>query len=302
MVERASQSFGTVSIIGVGLIGGSLARALKDSGRVDTIIGCGRNAENLDQALDLGLLDYWTHDPQEAACAGDIVMLAAPINAVISLMPLMERALRPSAVLTDVSSVKRSVTQAARSSLESKFPRFVPGHPVAGSEKSGASAANPDLFRNHWVILSPLAETDEDALDLVTDMWAATGARTRLMDESLHDQVLGMISHLPHAVAYALMPLLDTQAARDDCLTLAARGFYDISRIASSDPVMWRDILLHNGPVVRELIAKYRDTLGELDRLIESADGPRLESWFANARELRSAIQELRPPGKPDSE
>ena len=301
-MKEACPSLGTVSIIGVGLIGGSLGRALKNSGRVDTIIGCGRSAANLDQALDLGLLDHWTHDPEEAASAGDIVVLATPINAVISLMPLMERALRPSAVLTDASSVKRSVTQAARSSLESKFSRFVPGHPVAGSEKSGASAAKANLFHNHWVILSPLAETDEDAVDLVTAMWAAAGARTRLMGESLHDQVLGMISHLPHVVAYALMPLLDTQEARDDCMTLAAGGFYDISRIASSDPVMWRDILLHNGPVVRELISKYRDTLGELDRLIESADGPRLESWFANARELRNAIQELRPAAKPGSE
>jgi len=301
-MKRPRQSLGTVAIIGVGLIGGSLASALKGSGRVDTIIGCGRSAANLDHALDLGLLDHWTHDPEEAAAAGDIVMLATPISAVIGLMPLMERALRPSAVLTDASSVKMSVNRAARSSLESKFSRFVPGHPVAGSEKSGARAAKADLFQNHWVILSPLAETDEDAVDLVTKMWAAAGARTRLMSESLHDQVLGMISHLPHVVAYALMSLLDTQAARDDCMTLAAGGFYDISRIASSDPVMWRDILLHNGPVVRELIAKYRDTLGELDRLIESADGPRLESWFANARELRSAIQELRPPAKRDSE
>lgn len=301
-MKRPRQSLGTVAIIGVGLIGGSLASALKGSGRADTIIGCGRSAANLDHALDLGLLDHWTHDPEEAASAGDIVMLATPISAVIGLMPLMERALRPSAVLTDASSVKMSVNRAARSSLESKFSRFVPGHPVAGSEKSGAGAAKADLFQNHWVILSPLAETDEDAVDLVTEMWAAAGARTRLMSESLHDQVLGMISHLPHVVAYALMSLLDTQAARDDCMTLAAGGFYDISRIASSDPVMWRDILLHNGPVVRELIAKYRDTLGELDRLIESADGPRLESWFANARELRSAIQELRPPAKRDSE
>lgn len=301
-MKRPRQSLGTVAIIGVGLIGGSLASALKGSGRVDTIIGCGRSAANLDHALDLGLLDHWTHDPEEAASAGDIVMLATPISAVIGLMPLMERALRPSAVLTDASSVKMSVNRAARSSLESKFSRFVPGHPVAGSEKSGAGAAKADLFQNHWVILSPLAETDEDAVDLVTDMWAAAGARTRLMSESLHDQVLGTISHLPHVVAYALMSLLDTQAARDDCMTLAAGGFYDISRIASSDPVMWRDILLHNGPVVRELIAKYRDTLGELDRLIESADGPRLESWFANARELRSAIQELRPPARRDSE
>ena len=301
-MKRPRQSLGTVSIIGVGLIGGSLASALKGSGRVDTIIGCGRSAENLDHALDLGLLDHWTHDPEEAASAGDIVMLATPISAVIGLMPLMERALRPSAVLTDASSVKMSVNRAARSSLESKFSRFVPGHPVTGSEKSGAGAAKADLFQNHWVILSPLAETDEDAVDLVTDMWAAAGARTRLMSESLHDQVLGMISHLPHVVAYALMSLLDTQAARDDCMTLAAGGFYDISRIASSDPVMWRDILLHNGPVVRELIGKYRDTLGELDRLIEAGDGPRLESWFANARELRSAIQELRPPAKRDSE
>ena len=301
-MERPHQSLGTVSIIGVGLIGGSLASALRDSGRVDTIIGCGRSAANLDYALDIGLLDHWTHDPEEAASAGDIVMLATPISAVIGLMPLMEQALRPSAVLTDVSSVKRSVTLAARSSLERRFPRFVPGHPVAGSEKSGASAAKADLFQNHWVILSPLAETDEDAVDLVTDMWVAAGARTRLMEEALHDQVLGMISHLPHVVAYALMPLLGTQTARDDCMTLAAGGFYDISRIASSDPVMWRDILLHNGPVVRDLIAQYQGMLGELDRLIESADGPRLESWFANARELRNAIQELRPSRKSDFE
>ena len=301
-MERPHQSLGTVSIIGVGLIGGSLASALRDSGRVDTIIGCGRSAANLDYALDLGLLDHWTHDPEEAASAGDIVMLATPISAVIGLMPLMEQALRPSAVLTDVSSVKRSVTLAARSSLERRFPRFVPGHPVAGSEKSGASAAKADLFQNHWVILSPMAETDEDAVDLVTDMWVAAGARTRLMEEALHDQVLGMISHLPHVVAYALMPLLGTQTARDDCMTLAAGGFYDISRIASSDPVMWRDILLHNGPVVRDLIARYQGMLGELDRLIESADGPRLESWFANARELRNAIQELRPSRKSDFE
>ncbi len=294
-MTSSGQSLGRLSVIGVGLIGGSVAGALKQAGVVDSVLGCGRNASNLDKARELGLIDSWTHDPVEAASAADIVLLAAPVSAVIALLPLMREGLRPDAILTDASSVKVDIVSAARAGLGTRLSRFVPGHPVAGSEKGGAEAARVDLYRDHWTILTPLEETDLDALDRVERLWRETGARVRCMNEGTHDRVLGMISHLPHLVAYALMAQLDAQSDPEDCKALAAGGFYDISRIASSDPVMWRDISLHNRPILRQLIREYQGLLSQLESLVCAGDGERLETWFTRAREVRSTIRELRP-------
>ena len=285
------QSVGTLAVIGVGLIGGSLAGALKNRESVGSVIGCGRTTENLEAALELGLIDRYTKDPIEAVAEADIVLLATPVKTLIDLFHTLAKHLRPRAVITDAGSVKLEVINSARSALGGRFGRFVPGHPVAGREHSGAKAADPDLFRDHWVVLTPTDETDQDALASVRRMWETVGAKVRLMGPDLHDQVLGMTSHLPHAVAYALVAQLSDRQQREDCSAMVAGGFLDMTRVASSDPVMWRDIFLHNRENTANLIREYREVLANLEDLIRNRDSAGLEEWFEKARDLRADLK-----------
>jgi len=285
------QSVGTLAVIGVGLIGGSLAGALKKRESVDSIIGCGRSTENLEVALELGLIDRVTKDPIEAVAEADIVLLATPVKALIELLPCLAKHLQPQAVITDAGSVKREIIDSSRLALGGCFGRFVPGHPIAGREHSGAKAADADLFRDHWVVLTPTEDTDQDALASVRKMWETVDAKVRLMDPDLHDQVLGMTSHLPHAVAYALVAQLSDQQQREDCSAMVAGGFLDMTRVASSDPVMWRDIFLHNGENTANLIREYRGVLANLEDLIRDHDSAGLKEWFEKARDLRADLQ-----------
>jgi len=285
------QSVGTLAVIGVGLIGGSLAGALKNRESVGTVIGCGRGTENLEAALELGLIDRYTKDPIEAVAEADIVFLATPVKTLIDLFPTLAKHLQPRAVITDAGSVKREVIDSARLALGGRFGRFVPGHPVAGREHSGAKAADADLFRDHWVVLTPTEETDQDALASVRRMWETVDAKVRLMGPDLHDQVLGMTSHLPHAVAYALVAQLSDQQQNEDCSAMVAGGFLDMTRVASSDPVMWRDIFLHNRENTANLIREYREVLENLEDLIRNHDSAGLKEWFEKARDLRADLK-----------
>ena len=264
----------SLAVIGVGLIGGSLAGALKASGAVGTVVGFGRNPENLATVLDRGFVAHVTTDLAEAVSAADVV-----------------GHLKPGATLTDAGSVKGSVGESARATLGSHFAQFVPAHPIAGRERSGAAAADIDLFRNHWVVLTPVEETDAQALQMVRGMWECVGAKVRCMDTAVHDRILGMTSHLPHAVAYALVQQLGDLDGLEDYSSMTAGGFLDITRVASSDPAMWRDIFVHNADITADLIADQRAVLERLENLVRGRDAEELEVWFQRAKKLRSELK-----------
>ncbi len=281
----------TLAVIGVGLIGGSLAGALKASGAVGTVVGVGRNPENLATALDRGFVDHVTTDLAEAVSAADAVLLATPVSTLVKFFPEVVRHLKPGAILTDAGSVKGSVVESARATLGSYFAQFVPAHPIAGRERSGAAAADIDLFRNHWVVLTPVEETDPQALQTVRGMWECVGAKVRCMDTAVHDRILGMTSHLPHAVAYALVQQLGDLDGLEDYSSMTAGGFLDITRVASSDPVMWRDIFVHNADITADLIADHRGVLERLEEIVRRRDAEELEVWFQRAKKLRSELK-----------
>ena len=296
-----------LAVIGVGLIGGSVARALKAGNRVGKVIGAGRSRANLERALDLGVIDAIADDPAHAAEQADIILLAVPVNAMAgvleSLRPVLDGNEAGNKIVTDTGSVKAGVCEAAAAVLGDKISRFVPGHPVAGKEHSGVDAATADLFENHNVVLTPLAHTDADALEQIRQMWAATGARVSTMEVSRHDRVLSVTSHLPHVLAYAMVDFFAAGGDTDDddgdqdladCYDMAAGGFYDFTRTASSDPEMWRDICLMNRGQILRHIDRFTARLRHIGRLIDQSDGDALEALFTNARETRSRVTERR--------
>ena len=290
-MSQQGQILDTLAVIGVGLIGGSLAGALKMRGAVGTVVGCGRSVENLETALARGLIDRYTTDLVEAVAAADLVLLATPVGSLADLLPRIVGHLKPGAILTDAGSVKGDVVEIARAVLGSHFPQFVPAHPIAGRERSGAEAADTDLFRNHWVVLTPTHDTEPQAVETVRQMWECVEAKVRFMDARAHDQILGMTSHLPHAVAYALVAQLADLDSSEDYSSMTAGGFLDITRVASSDPVMWRDIFMHNAQITADLIQDHRAVLKRLEDLIRSNDAAGLEAWFRAAKELRSQLK-----------
>jgi len=279
-----------LAVLGVGLIGGSLAASLKKRDCVKHVSGYGRSQANLTLASRLGLIDKVSNSVEEAVRGADVVLIASPIGAIGELLDEIRQHAPKKAIVTDVGSAKAGVIAIAESALGDRFPLFVPGHPVAGSERSGASAADPELFVDHWAVLTPLNETDPDALRIVRRMWGAAGAKVKMMTPEAHDRLLAMISHLPHATAYGLTMQLARQDGRDDLFDLAAGGFLDITRIASSDPVMWRDIFIDNRDEVLSLIAEHKNVLSELEALIETRDLAGLEGWCAEAKRIRDRL------------
>ncbi len=290
-MSQQGQMLDTLAVIGVGLIGGSLAGALKKRGAVGTVVGCGRSVENLETALARGLIDQYTTDLIEAVAAADLVLLATPVGSLADLLPRIAGHLKPGAILSDAGSVKGDVVEVARAVLGSHFPQFVPAHPIAGRERSGAEAADADLFRDHWVVLTPTHDTEAHAVETVRQMWECVEAKVRFMDTRAHDQILGMTSHLPHAVAYALVAQLADLDSSEDYSSMTAGGFLDITRVASSDPVMWRDIFMHNAQITADLIQDHRAVLKRLEDLIRNNDAAGLEAWFRAAKELRSQLK-----------
>ncbi len=276
-------------IVGVGLIGGSLAKALRAGGHVQEIVGYGRRLTNLQQAADLGVIDYAEVSLASAVRGADMVVLALPVGAMKDVLSELAQ-LHFDGTITDVGSTKVSVIAAARAALGTRFPRFIPGHPLAGTEQSGAQASQADLFRGRRVILTPEKETDPAALARVRAMWTAAGAEVSEMSAGEHDRVLAASSHLPHLLAYALVDMI---VRRDDHRTVfaaAAGGFRDVTRVAASDPVMWRDICLANRDELLAALRTYRDDLGALIEAIERGDGKWLEATFVRARRARETL------------
>jgi len=278
---------GTVAVVGVGLIGGSFALALKAASACVRVVGAGRGAANLQLALERGVVDAIETDAARAVRDADLVLVAAPVAQFERIFREIAPALKPEAVVTDGGSTKRDVVAAARAVLGGRLARFVPAHPVAGAEKSGAGAASAELFRGRRVVLTPLAENEAGAIERVEAAWAACGARLSHMSPEEHDGVLAAVSHLPHLLAYALV---DDIAARPNAAQLfayAAGGFRDFTRIASSHPEMWRDICVANRDQLLQEVDRYGERLGKIRRLLESGDAAALEALFADARAAR---------------
>lgn len=276
-----------LAILGVGLIGGSLARALRAAGYVREIVGYGRSLGNLELAVEQGVIDRAAVEVAEAVRDADMVVLAVPVGSMVELLKAVNGAVAPQAVVTDVGSVKQSVVHAARLALGERFRSFVPGHPLAGNEQSGVSASDARLFHGRRVILTPEPETDPAATKRVEAMWQAVGAQVVLMPAEAHDRILAASSHLPHVLAYLLVDLLVRQDDHHVIFECAAGGFRDFTRIASSDPVMWRDICLANDKAIVHWLQRYREDLGELIAAIERGDGQWLFDTFTRARHAR---------------
>ena len=280
--------FEKVAIIGVGLIGGSIARELKRHGLCRSITGCARREETLRKAVDLGVIDDYSRDPRMAVAGSDLVVLATPLSTTEPLLRQLAAGLKSDCIVTDAGSAKVVVAAAARAALgPEQLRRFVPGHPIAGTEKSGVEASFLGLFEGRLTILTPLTETDPEVTAAVAALWRSVGAAVVELSPERHDQVLAATSHLPHLLAYALMDCLARREDREEFFACAAGGFGDFTRIASSDPVMWRDICLANGPALLEALADCDQALGELRQAVAAGDGPRLEALFARAKQAR---------------
>jgi prephenate dehydrogenase len=279
-----------LAVIGVGLIGGSLSRALRDARAVGEIVGYGRSLGNLQEAVELGVIDRAAVSVKDAVREADLVVLAVPVGSMLDSLRDVAAVLSNAAVVTDVGSVKGSVIAAARAAFGDRFSAFVPGHPIAGTEQSGVAASRGDLFAGRRVVLTPEPATDVAALERVRGMWAATGADVVTMSALEHDRILAASSHLPHLLAYALVDMLVRRDDHRDVFTCVGSGFRDVTRIAGSDPVMWRDICLANRDAVLEVLTQYRDDLGELIGAIERGDGHWLYETFARARHARDGL------------
>lgn len=272
-----------LAVIGVGLIGGSFALALKQANAVTRIVGVGRNAANLQVALERGIIDAAAPDAAAAARGADLVLVAAPVGQYPAIFSALKDC---KAVITDGGSTKRDVIAAARQALGTSLARFVPAHPIAGAEKSGASAASAELFRGRRVVLTPLEENRDAAVNMVEDAWRKCGAKVSRMDADEHDAVLAAVSHLPHLLAFALVHEVAARANSAELFSFAAGGFRDFTRIASSHPEMWRDICVANRDRLLEEVKRFSAKLEEIKALLDAP--AELEKLFAEARDARN--------------
>lgn len=279
-----------LALIGVGLIGGSLARALRDAGQVREIVGHGRGLANLQRAVELGVIDRVETTLPAAVRDADMIVLATPVGSMEKILQTIAPYLAPTAVVTDVGSVKGTVAETARRVLSDKFSRFVPGHPIAGTERSGVEASFSSLYVGRRVVLTPLTETNAEAVARVRRMWEAAGAEVVSMTVEHHDTVLAATSHLPHLLAYALVDMLARLDDKNEIFAYAAGGFRDFTRIASSDPVMWRDISLANRDAIVRLLKQYRGEVDSLIKAVAAGEGEKLHTLFARAKAARDAL------------
>ena len=280
-----------LTIFGVGLIGGSLALALKKANYCETIVGCSRDESHLKRALELGVIDEYTLNQQDAVKGADVVLLAVPLRAISIILNNIAGHLDENTVITDAGSAKGSVVDAAREAFGGTLPaNFVAGHPIAGREKSSVEAAIDDLYVDHKVILTPTPETSDSALEKVHAMWQATGAIVETLAVKQHDDVLAATSHLPHILAYSLVNTLSKSEYGDSVFDYAAGGFKSFSRIASSDPVMWRDICLENKASIIDALEAYQEDLEKIKEAIVESNTEVIESLFLEAKTTRDRI------------
>ncbi len=283
--------FNKVTIIGVGLIGGSLARVLKAQKLAGEIHGAGRSRETLEQAIRLGVIDRMGRSSVHAVEHADLVVLAAPVGAFEPIVREIGPHLKKGAILTDVGSVKGSLVRA----LEVLLPagvHYVPGHPIAGREKHGVGEATETLFRGARCILTPTERTDAGAVAAVKAVWEAAGATVLAMDPDSHDHIFAAVSHLPHVAAYAMMIAVgELNAGEDQYINFSGAGFRDFTRIAASSPEMWRDICLANARNVVDMIDRYQFVLSRMKKAVHRGDAPKLERLFKQASDVRRGMQ-----------
>lgn len=280
----------TLTVIGVGLIGGSFSLALKAAGAVGRVIGVDQDADNLALALQLGVIDEIAPSLAAGVAEANVVFVAVPVGSVAAVVAQAAPFLPQGCVVTDGGSVKGELVQACEP-LMPAGARFVGGHPIAGTEHSGAAAAFATLYQGRRCILTPSAATDAAALELIRSLWQAAGSRVECMDAATHDRVFAAVSHLPHMVAYALVHAVAGSAEEEEnILAFSAGGFRDFTRIASSDPAMWRDIALMNRGALLEMLDRYQAEFNALRQRVASGDGPWLEEFFKTSKRLRDGI------------
>lgn len=291
--SSAAPIIGRLAVIGLGLIGGSFAKGMRQSGLCREVVGCDRDPATLRQAVPLGAVDDITDDLASAVQGADLIMLAVPVLAMEQVLGQLARLELGQAVITDAGSTKNAVVDAVRTAFGHLPPQFVPGHPIAGSERSGVEAADAHLFRNHKVILTPLAETSEAALALVRQSWSALGADVEDMPLADHDEVLAATSHLPHLLAFSLVDTLASRSENLEIFRYAAGGFRDFTRIAASDPVMWRDVFLANRDAVLRSLDNFTHDLSRLRAAVEDGDANTLLGVFTRARSAREHFSKI---------
>ena len=277
-------------VIGVGLIGGSLALALKKSGYVKQVTGLGRSLENLQKAKELGVIDQYETDYAKAISHADMVFVAVPIGAMTDVFKKIEPHLHKHTIVTDGGSAKHTIIDAAIDVFGIKVNQFIPGHPIAGTEKSGAEAAFDSLYSKRRVILTPLEENSLEDVKKVRSMWEEAGAEVDEMGARHHDLVLAGTSHLPHVLAFALVDCLNNVDDVDEIFKYAAGGFRDFTRIASSDPVMWRDICVNNSEAILAMMKNYQQDIDKLKKAIKNSDSEELLKIFSNAKKARDSF------------
>jgi cyclohexadieny/prephenate dehydrogenase len=284
-------TFRRVALIGIGLINGSLALNLRELGMAGELVACARREATRSRAIELGLADEATPDPAEAVRGADLVVIGTPPAAAGAIAEAMASALAPSAIVTDVGSIKAEVIRVVVPHLPERS-RFVAGHPVAGTEHSGPDAAFLELFRGRHCILTPIEDTAPDAVAAVGAMWRAIGMQVETMTPEHHDRVLAITSHLPHLIAYTIVGTVADleEHLQSEVLRYAAGGFTDFTRIAGSDPVMWRDVFLSNREAVLEMLGRFTEDLAALQRAIRWGEGDKLEELFTRTRAIRRGV------------
>lgn len=279
-----------IALIGLGLIASSISHAIRRAGLPVSIAGYARSPETRAEAAHLGLAEVF--DTAAAAVRGaDLVILCVPVGAMASVAREIGPHLKPGATLTDVGSVKRAVIEAVRPYLPENT-HFIPGHPLAGTEHSGPASGFAELFDNRWCLLTPLPDTDATAIDALETFWRALGARVDVMEPDHHDLVLAVTSHVPHLIAYTMVGVADDlgRVTESEVINYSAAGFRDFTRIAASDPTMWRDVFLNNKEATLEILGRFTEELFALQRAIRLGDGPHLHEYFTRTREIRRGI------------
>ena len=283
--------FEKIALVGIGLIGSSLARVIRREGLAGHVSISTRSASTLARAEELALGDSYTTDAAEAVRDADLVIVSVPVGSSGAVAAEIAPALKAGAIVTDVGSTKNSVIAQMGPHIPSGV-HFIPGHPLAGTEKSGPDAGFAELFENRWCIFTPLPGTDPDALERLSAFWRACGSNIDTMDPEHHDMVLAIVSHLPHIIAYNIVGTADDlqNVSKTEVIKYAASGFRDFTRLAASDPTMWRDVCLHNKDAILEMLARFSEDLSSLQRAIRWGDGDKLFDLFTRTRAVRRSI------------
>lgn len=298
--------FDRVALIGIGLIGSSVARVMRRDGLAGTIVACARTEATLETVRELGLADEISTDPAAAARDADLVMICTPVSTYAAIADRIAPALKSGAIVTDVGSVKAAILDDVLSRLPPDV-HFVPGHPIAGTEMSGPEAGFETLFEDRWFLITPQPGCDPAAVERVAEFWRRAGSQIDVLDPEHHDQVLAITSHLPHLIAYTIVGTANDleDHIKSEVIKYSASGFRDFTRIAGSDPIMWRDVFLANREAVLEMLGRLWEDLAILQRAIRVGDGETLEAFFRRTREIRRGVIEAGqhvPPVPPDQD